>query len=76
MFITPAHPPGPDHDAALLLLNAVESCYPIDIDERELHRRAAEMKQYYEELTSRLAALKQGERGIDERDFPEDRMYM
>lgn len=76
VFITPAHPPGPDHDAALLLLNAVESCYPIDIDEQELHRRAAETKQYYEELASRLAALKQGEGQPNERDFPEDRMYM
>ncbi|AEH39345.1 proteasome assembly chaperone family protein [Halopiger xanaduensis] len=75
-FVTPTHLPGPDIDAALRLLEGVESCYPIEVDERELRQRSEEMKRYFEELASRLATLKQEEQSIERRDFPEDRMYM
>jgi uncharacterized protein len=75
-FVTPTHLPGPDIDAALRLLKGVKSCYPIEVDERELRQRSEEMKQYFEELASRLATLKQEEQPIEGRDFPEDRMYM
>ncbi|RKD88992.1 proteasome assembly chaperone family protein [Halopiger aswanensis] len=75
-FITPAHVPGPDLEAALQLLEGVESCYSVDVDERRLRERAEEMNRYYEELANRLATLQQEDQPIDRRDFPEDRMYM
>ncbi|SFS87759.1 proteasome assembly chaperone family protein [Halostagnicola kamekurae] len=76
VFVTPVHLPGPDLEAALRLLEGVETCYPIEVDERELRRQSDEMKRYYEELTSRLTALKERQQSVDSRDFPEDRMYM
>ncbi|GAB3672812.1 hypothetical protein GCM10028856_26640 [Halopiger thermotolerans] len=74
--MTPAHPPGPDFDAALTLLEGIESLYPVEIDEGELRRRSEEMHRYYEELADRMTALRQRDQPVRGRDFPEDRMYM
>lgn len=76
VFVTPSHPPGPDLDAALRLLEGLESVYPVDVDERELRRRSEELKQYYEALASRLTAMQRRENSLEDRDFPDDRMYM
>lgn len=75
VLVTPAHYPGPDLDAAIRLLDTVQSEYDIEIDEAELRERSREMKQYYQELADRLKSLQEGE-GLHSRDFPEDRMYM
>ena len=76
VFVTPTHPPGPDLNAALELLAALEACYPIDVDEAELRTRSAERTRYYEELADRLQTLEQEQQSLERRDVPEDRMYM
>lgn len=76
VFITPTHPPGPDIEAALKLLDAVETLYDLDVDETELRELGEELKQYYEQLNERMQALAEGEQPIGSHDYPEDRMYM
>lgn len=73
VLVTPAHPPGPDLDGALRLLEGFERVYDVDVDESELQTRAEEMKQYYQGLASRMQRLQESE---SRRDYPEDRMYM
>lgn len=70
VLVTPAHPPGPDFDAALRLLDAVGHHYDITVDTVQLEEQSEEIQRYYEELAARIEAE------ADERDFPEDRMYM
>lgn len=76
VFVTPTHPPGPDVDAALRLLGALEGCYGFDVDEAELEALSEQLRRYYTELADRMEALGQGEQPVASRDFPEDRMYM
>lgn len=76
VFITPAHPPGPDVDGALLFLDAIEDIYDISVDRSELEELSREIKQYYETLDERLATINEADEGRDERDFYADRMYM
>ena len=76
VLVTPTHPPGPDLDAALRFLDALETIYDLEIDATELRERAEEMKRYYEELAQRMQALSEEEPSYRGRDFPEDRMYM
>lgn len=68
VFVTPAHARTPDVDAALRLLSVVESAYELDIDTGPLEGFADELRQHYAQLSERLAA--------DDRDRPEDRMFM
>lgn len=75
-LVTPAHYPGPDLDGALRLLDAVETVYGIDVDERELKEGSEKMKQQYQELVQRMQAIQEGDQSLQSRDFPEDRMYM
>lgn len=75
VFVTPTHPPGPDVDAALRLLDAIETLYAFDVDETELRQFGEELKQYYEQLAERLAT-DQGGDAPGSHDYPEDRMYM
>ncbi|MDS0300697.1 PAC2 family protein [Halogeometricum sp. S1BR25-6] len=72
-LVTPAHPPGPDLDAALLLLDALEDLYGVRIDEAELRQQAEELRHQYRELEERMRTLEEGGSG---RDYPEDRMFM
>jgi len=72
VFATPAHPPGPDTDAALLLLDAIEEVYDVAVDRTELEGLSEEIKQHYASLADRMAAIEEA----DDRDFAEDRMYM
>lgn len=76
VYVTPTHPPGPDVDAALLLIDALERRYDIDVDEAELKALSEQLRQYYSELADRMEALGQADQPIGSRDFPEDRMYM
>jgi len=76
VFVTPTHPPGPDVDAALKLLDAVESLYDLDVDETELRELGERQKQHYEQLADRMATLAEGEEAPGSHDYPEDRMYM
>ncbi|MFC7177161.1 PAC2 family protein [Halosegnis marinus] len=76
VLVTPTHLPGPDFDAALRLLDALEPVYGIEVDESALRERAAETKQYYADLAERMAALQEGTSGGDGREYPGDRMYM
>jgi len=70
-LVTPAHPPGPDFEGALLLLDAVRNQYGIDVDTAELEERSEEVRRYYQELADRMQAVSE-----DDGDLPEDRMYM
>lgn len=76
VFVTPTHPPGPDVDAALKLLAAIEDICGFDVDETELREYGTQLKQYYEQLGERMAALSEGEDDLGSHDYPEDRMYM
>lgn len=76
IYITPAHPPGPDMDAALRLIDALEDRYDIDVDEAELKGLSEQLRRHYSELADRMAALGEADQPIGSRDFPEDRMYM
>jgi uncharacterized protein len=73
VLVTPTHLPGPDFDAAIRLLDALETVHGVETDESELRGRADEMEQYYEELAGRMQTLRE-EQAAD--DYPNDRMYM
>lgn len=75
-LVTPTHPPGPDFEAAVRLLGAIEDVIGVSVDERELQERAEEMRRYYQELADRMARFERGEQSLRGQDFPEDRMYM
>ncbi|WP_254768136.1 proteasome assembly chaperone family protein [Salinilacihabitans rarus] len=71
-LVTPIHPPGPDLDAALSLIDALEGVYGFDVDERDLREQSTELRRYYAALADRMAAIEE-ESG---REYPEDRSYM
>ncbi|WP_435346682.1 proteasome assembly chaperone family protein [Haloarchaeobius sp. HRN-SO-5] len=75
VFITPTHPPGPDVDASLRLLDALEATYGFDLDETELRELGEQLNQYYQQLSERLATV-EGEEALGSHDYPEDRMFM
>lgn len=76
VYITPVHPPGPDIDASLYLLDALESVYGVSLDLTELEDLSDEIHQYYATLSERLAALEDADESADSREFAYDRMYM
>jgi uncharacterized protein len=76
IFVTPTHPPGPDIDAALKLLDAIETLCGLDVDETELRELGERFEEYYRQLAERMAALTDGEEALGSHDYPEDRMYM
>ncbi|USZ68188.1 PAC2 family protein [Halorussus salilacus] len=69
VFVTPVHAQAPDVDAAIRLLETVEQVYGLDVDTEPLEAFAAEVREYYEELSNRLSERADAE-------MPEDRMYM
>ncbi|MFB6166347.1 MAG: proteasome assembly chaperone family protein [Haloarculaceae archaeon] len=75
-FVTPSHPPGPDLQAALLLLDGLQRTYGLAVDRAELERQAEELRQYYTELSERMQSMADGDQPIGSRDYPEDRMFM
>lgn len=68
-LVTPAHPPGPDFDGALLLLDAVAGAYDLTVDTEELQERSEEVRRYYQEMADRMET-------VSDTDRMEDRMYM
>jgi phosphoribosylamine--glycine ligase len=76
VLVTPAHPPGPDLEAALLVLDALESIYGVGIDEAELRARVEETRRQYLELADRMGSLGERDLPLSARDYPEDRMFM
>ena len=74
-FITPTHPPGPDIEATLRLIEAVERIYDVDVDETELRELGEQFREYYEQLTDRMATMSEAE-AAGSHDYPEDRMFM
>lgn len=76
VLVTPAHPPGPDLEGALLMLDAVETLYGVDVDGDELRMRAEELRRHYQELADRMQTLGETELPLSSRDYPEDRMFM
>ena len=68
VFVTPIHQQVPDVEAAVRLVETVDSVYGLDVDTGPLAAFAEEVHQYYAELAERL------ERRVE--DLPEDRMYM
>lgn len=75
-LVTPTHPPGPDIDASIRLLEAFQTIYGLEIDLDELEEAAEQTRQYYGELADRMQALQAADEGLGSRDYPEDRMYM
>lgn len=74
-FVTPTHPPGPDLEAALRYLETLGTVYGLEIDDEQLRQRSAELQRYYGELADRMEALESQE-SLENRSFPEDRMFM
>ncbi|MFB6146150.1 MAG: proteasome assembly chaperone family protein [Halobacteriaceae archaeon] len=67
-YVTPVHPPAPDVDAAIRLLETAATVYDLDVSAGPLEELAAEVEQYYRGLAERLDAA--------EEQQPRDRMYM
>lgn len=76
VYVTPTHPPGPDVDAALRLIDALEGHYDVEVDEADLQALSEQLRKHYTELADRMEALGQADASVASRDFPEDRMYM
>lgn len=76
VYVTPTHPPGPDFEAAIAFLEAVERVYGVAVDGKELAKRSEEFKQYYADLADRIETLEEEGSRTGARDYPEDRMYM
>lgn len=74
VYTTPAHPPGPDADAALLFLDAIESIYDISIDLTELENLSDEIQKHFTALAEHMEALESESRA--EQEFGADRMFM
>jgi uncharacterized protein len=71
VLVTPAHLPGPDFDAAIRLLTALDGLYGVDGDVAALAARSAETRRQYEQLAERMRALGEAETT----EYGEDRMY-
>lgn len=69
VLTTPVHARAPDVDAALRLLEAVDSVYEFGLDTGPLQAFAAEIAEQYEELAAQLEERRE-ELAVD------DRMYM
>lgn len=76
VLVTPTHPPGPDVEAALRLLDALEAVYGFDVDGTELRELGAQLQEYHAQLADRMATLAESEEALGSRDYPEDRMFM
>ncbi|GGL37000.1 hypothetical protein GCM10009037_20610 [Halarchaeum grantii] len=61
VYVTPAHPPGPDVDAALRLIDALQSVYGIDVDASELEELSEQLRSYYAQLANRTASVAEEE---------------
>lgn len=71
VLTTPVHSQGPDVDAALRVLEAVERVYGLDVDTGPLEQFAQRLSQYYERLAEHVETAEEDRSGRYE-----DRMYM
>jgi len=76
VLVTPTHPPGPDFDAAIRLLEGLGSVHDVAVPTTELERRSAATRRHYELLAQRVQSLREGEEATGRREYPDDRMYM
>jgi uncharacterized protein len=68
VYVTPVHAQAPDVDAAIRLVESVETVYQLGIDPSPLREFAERIRQYYADLAARM--------DDQETEVPEDRMYM
>jgi uncharacterized protein len=76
VLVTPTHMPGPDLDAAVRLLDALEPVCGIEVDEGELRDRAEEMERYFADLAERMQTMQEAESTTEGQDYPANRMFM
>jgi len=69
VFITPVHAQAPDVSAAIRLIETFDRVYDLGVDAAPLEAFAQSVEQYYQDLAARLES-------VEERQAPEDRMYM
>jgi uncharacterized protein len=69
VFITPVHAQVPDVSAAIRLIETFDRVYDLGVDAGPLEEFARTVEQYYQDLAARLEK-------VEERQTPEDRMYM
>ncbi|WP_049935972.1 proteasome assembly chaperone family protein [Haloplanus natans] len=69
VFITPVHAQVPDVPAAIRLVETFDRVYDLGVDAGPLEEFSRTVEQYYKDLAARLEA-------VDDRQMPEDRMYM
>jgi uncharacterized protein len=69
VFITPVHAQAPDVSAAIRLIETFDRVYDFGVDAGPLEEFARTIEQYYQDLAARLET-------VDDRQVPEDRMYM
>lgn len=72
VFVTPVHAQMPDVDAAIRLVEVVDRLYDVDVDTEPLESFGQQVAGYYAELQERM----QRQAGDDDRQMPEDRMFM
>ena len=69
VLVTPVHVRAPDVEAAVRLIDTLSRVYDVDVDSGPLVSFAEEIERYYRDLADRVDA-------VEEKDVPEDRMYM
>lgn len=69
VLVTPIHSPTPDVEAAIRLVETIETLYDITTDTKPLQDLASEIERHYKELADRIESMHESQR-------PEDRMYM
>lgn len=74
VLVTPAHPPGPDFDGSILVIEALESLYDVSIDTSELRERSEQMRRYYQRLAEQMEQSMDG--GYGRTESGDDGMYM
>lgn len=68
VYVTPVHAQVPDVEAAVRLVETVETVYDLEVDSGPLREFAAQVEKHYTELAERMKRR--------EDDLPDDRMYM
>lgn len=76
IYVTPAHPPGPDVDASLKLLDTIEDTYDVAVDLSELEDLSETIQEHYAALAERMEKLREVENSRADQEYAEDRMFM
>lgn len=75
-LVTPAHFPGPDFEGAIRLIDGFASVYGVEVDVSELRSQSEELREYYQGISQRMQAIREGDQSPGVGEYPEDRMYM